>query len=89
MARQMGLGDLVELQAAKWGGAVGVVCQPITEEGAGRVLTLQSGCLQGVPATIDDVQLAGDSSEGFAQLAYNLINLGSRIIEQRLLVYRK
>jgi hypothetical protein len=39
-------------------------------------------------ASIEDVEPADENYGGFAQLAYNLIKLGSHGIEQRLIVYR-
>jgi len=53
------------------------------------VLTLRDGNLVGVSVSINDVSVAGESSAGFAQLAHGLIKLGSYVIEQRLLVYRR
>jgi len=39
-----------------------------------------------VKAAIEDAEIANASSQGFAQLAYHLIKLGSHVIEQRLIV---
>jgi hypothetical protein len=88
MPTELQLGELVAFRAGERSGTVGVVSLPITERSSGHVLTLQSGHLLGVIAEIEDVELADEASEGFARLAYNLIKLGSRVIEQRLLVYR-
>lgn len=41
----------------------------------------------GITAPIEDVERIEDEGQGFAQLAYSLIKLGSHIIEQKLLVY--
>jgi hypothetical protein len=41
-----------------------------------------------VEASLEDVKPADASSEGFAQLGYQLIKLGSHVIEQKLIVYR-
>ena len=82
------LGDLVQFPSGKLSGAVGVVSQPITADNPGHVLILQAGLLRGVTATIDDVELADEDSAGFAQLASNLIKLGSHVLEKRLIVYR-
>jgi hypothetical protein len=78
-------GDLVKLLAEDWKGFVGIVSQPITEDSAGHVLVLKEGCILGVRAFIKDVVHADRTSEGFAQLAYNLIKLGSHVIEKRLI----
>ena len=51
----------------------------------GHVLVHKDGCIFGVKASIEDVVLADISSQGFAQLAYNLIKLGSHVIEQKLI----
>ena len=82
-------GDLVLLNDEKWGGAVGVVSQPISDLSGGHVLTLRDGNLVGVSVSVNDVRVAGESSAGFAQLAYGLIKMGSHVIEQRLLVYSR
>ena len=82
------LGDLVQFPAAVLGGAVGVVSQPITADNPGHVLILHEEHLQGVPASNEDVGFANEDSAGFAQLASNLIKLGSHVLEKRLIVYR-
>jgi len=42
-----------------------------------------------MPVDLGDIMGADEASEGFAQLAYQMIRLGSAVIEQRLLVYRR
>jgi hypothetical protein len=42
------------------------------------------GHIIGVTVSADEVDLADENSQGFAQLAYNLIKLGSHVIEQTL-----
>jgi hypothetical protein len=79
------IGDLVQLTTAEWAGAVGIVTQPITSERTGHVLIHQAGCVLGVQASREDVVPADSRSQGFAQLAYNLIKLGSHVIERRLI----
>lgn len=79
------IGDLVKLTTKEWDGVVGVVTQPITQDNMGHVLVHKDGCIFGVKASIEDVVLADISSQGFAQLAYNLIKLGSHVIEQKLI----
>jgi hypothetical protein len=86
--RSANLGDLVQFPAVMWGGAVGVVSQPITAGNPGHVLMLQGEHLLGVSAWVDDVELADDESAGFAQLETNLIKRGSLVLEKRLIVYR-
>jgi hypothetical protein len=87
MTREFKVGDVVVLGTDR-AGAGGVVSQPITEDAIGHVLTLRDGRLVGIPATMEDVVSADEDSQGFTQLAYSLIKLGSHIIEQKLLLYR-
>jgi hypothetical protein len=68
---------------------VGVVTVPISDQAAGHVLTMRDGHLVGMPVDLGDIMGADEASEGFAQLAYQMIRLGSAVIEQRLLVYRR
>lgn len=84
--RSLNPGALVTLLTKDCHGLVGVVSQPITEDQPGHVLVLREGYLFGFQASAQDVMLADNRTEGFAQLAYNLIQLGSRVIEARLLV---
>jgi len=79
-------GDLVTLLAKDWNGLVGVVSQTITEDHPGHVLAYKEDCIFGVKVFIQDVTLADSGNQGFAQLAYQLIKLGSHVIEKRLLV---
>jgi hypothetical protein len=79
------MGDLVTLLAKDWNGLVGVVSQTVTEEHPGHVLVYKDGCILGVKVSIQDVILADSGDQGFAQLAYQLIKLGSHVIEKRLL----
>ncbi|MHB8933401.1 MAG: hypothetical protein ACYC6H_08050 [Bellilinea sp.] len=79
-------GDLVTLQIKDWHGLVGVVSQAITEDHPGHVLVYKDGSIFGVKVVVQDVTLADSGHQGFAQLAYQLIKLGSHVIEQRLLV---
>ncbi|MFQ5554098.1 MAG: hypothetical protein ACE5GC_01845 [Acidimicrobiia bacterium] len=88
MERELAVGDLVTLRGGEGPGAAGVVGQPITERSAGTVLTCRDGHVTGVAARLEDVDAADEDGEGFAQLAYALVKLGSHIIERRLLVYR-
>ena len=80
------MGDLVTLLVEEWKGLVGIVSQPITEDHPGHVLVHRNGCIFGVPVSLQDVIPAGQNNEGFAQLAYNLIQLGSHVIEARLIL---
>jgi hypothetical protein len=79
-------GELVKVITKPYDGLVGIVSQPIAQDQPGHVLVCKEGCIIGVQASLQDVTLADKSSEGFAQLAYNLIQLGSRVIEARLIV---
>jgi hypothetical protein len=83
--RNLKIGDLVKLTTEEWNGFVGIVTQPITEDSAGHVLVEKAGYILGIRVSIGDVLPADKSSQGFAQLAYNLIKLGSHVIEKRLI----
>jgi hypothetical protein len=83
--RSLEYGDLVKIkieEASEW---VGIVTQPITEQSPGHVLIHKDGYILGVKVTIDDVVPAEMNTQGFAQLAYNLIKLGSHVIEKKLI----
>ena len=80
-------GDLIKALIPEWVGLVGIVTKPITEERSGHVLLIKDGVIMGVDAAMDDVESADEGSEGFAQLGYQLIKLGSQVIEKKLLVY--
>ena len=84
--RSLELGDPVTLRTDGWNGLVGVVSQTIAEDQPGHVLVYRDGCIFGMQASIQDVVPADQREQGFAQLAYHLIQLGSHIIEARLLV---
>ena len=86
--KEFSAGDLVKVLKEEWAGSVGIVTQPITEETPGHVLVHKEGAILGLEASSEDVDLAGESSEGFAQLGYQLIKLGSHVIEQKLILYR-
>ncbi len=81
-------GELVILRCTGWEGEAGIVTQPISQDSPGHVLVYQDGAVSGVPVTLGEVEPAGESSQGFAQLGYQLIKLGSLVIEQKLIVYR-
>ena len=84
--KRLKTGDLVKFLKGEWAGSVGIVTQPITEQKAGHVLVHKDGAILGKDASIEDVDVAGESSEGFAQLGYQLIKLGSHVIEQKLIM---
>jgi hypothetical protein len=81
----MNIGDLVMLRVDDQERFAGIVCEPITDEKAGHVLVLKDGNLHGITTAIDDVAPADESSKGFVQIAYNLIKLGSHVIENTLI----
>jgi hypothetical protein len=85
--RNFEIGSLVKITVDEWKGYVGIVSQPISRKESGHVLLNKDGCVLGVQAHIQDVELADKSSEGFSQLAYNLIKLGSLVIEDRLILH--
>ena len=88
-SKKFEIGDLVEINSGDWSGRVGIVSQPISEQHPGHVLIHNDGCILGRNTTIDQVELVGETSEGFAQLGYFLIKLGSYVIEKKLIVYRE
>ena len=83
--KEFSLGDMVVLSTEEWRGICGVVSRPITEESKGHVLVHQDGYILGADVSADEVYLSDESTEGFAQLAYNLIKLSSRVIGQKLI----
>lgn len=78
-------GDIVRLTTGELSGLTGIVSQPITETNPGHVLIFHGGYILGVNVSMAEVTPADKSSTGYAQLAYNLIKLGSHVIEQGLL----
>jgi hypothetical protein len=87
MAKQnFQIGEMIKMVSDDWKDFSGIVSQPITEDSVGHVLLQKDGCILGVKATIKDVVHADSNCEGFAQLAYNLIKLGSHVIEDRLIL---
>jgi hypothetical protein len=81
----LNVGDIVLFASKEMVGTTGIVSKPITEEDPGHVLIIRDGYIVGVEVSIEDVTPADESTQGFAQLAYNLIKLGSHVIEKRLL----
>ena len=79
------IGDIFRLETGEWAGKIGIVSKPITIQSAGHVLVYGKGYILGVPASMNDLKPADKSSKGYAQLATNLIKLGSYVIEQGLL----
>jgi hypothetical protein len=79
------IGDMVILSVADRRDISAVVSSPIEPGRAGHVLLIKDGCLIGTNASVDDVTLVDESTQGFAQLAYKLIMLGSHVIEKTLL----
>ncbi|HAY83849.1 MAG TPA: hypothetical protein DCY42_02690 [Chloroflexi bacterium] len=86
--KSLQIGDLVTFLKADLAGKVGIVSRPILKNRTGHVLVHVDGTILGRDVSPDDVEPAGHSSEGFAQLGYLLIKLGSHVIEKKLLVYR-
>jgi hypothetical protein len=79
------LGDMVTLSVKGWEGLHGVVSRPIVEGNKGHVLVHRDAHILGVDVSTDDVNLVEERGEGFTQLAYNLIKLGSHVIEKALI----
>ena len=83
--RNLESGALVKVTGGEAGGCVGIVTQPIREGSPGHALVHKDGYIQGVKASLEQVLPAEAGDKGFAQLAYNLIKLGSHVIEKKLL----
>jgi hypothetical protein len=81
-------GDLVKILKPEWAGAVGILTPPISAQEPGHVLFHVDGSILVMDASLEDVAPADESSAGFAQLGYQLIKLGSHVIEHKLIVYR-
>ena len=79
------IGDMVVLLTDDRRGISAIVSSPIEPGRAGHVLLIKDGRLIGTNALADDVTLADENTQGFAQLAYKLIKLGSHVIEKTLL----
>ncbi len=75
------IGDLVVIKKGDRVGKVGIISNPITDQKLGHVLVHEGGSIIGMNVSFEDVDLAGETSEGFAQLGYHLIKLGSLMIE--------
>jgi len=82
-------GAMVTLRNGSRTGQAAVVSKVISEGRPGTVLILDEGSLVGLDVSLEDVDLAAEESHGFAQLAYQLIKLGSHVIEHRLIVHRR
>jgi len=82
------IGQLVKVLLKGDQDIVGIVSKPITELNPGHVLIHQEGCILGKDVSLEEIEPAGETDEGFAQLGYFLIKLGSHVIEKKLLVYR-
>jgi hypothetical protein len=79
------VGDMVVLSTSEWQGQSAVVCAPAKPGKDGHVLVLSDGFIQGVSVSVEDITLADEDALGFAQLASNLIKLGSHVIEKRII----
>ena len=81
-------GDLVVILRDEWERTAGIVTLPISKQNTGHVLLHKDGAILGIDVSMDDVERADERCEGFAQLGYQLIKLGSHVIEQKLIVHR-
>ena len=79
------VGDMVVLSTSGWQGQSAVVCAPAKPGKDGHVLLLSDGFIRGVGVSVEDITLADEDALGFAQLASNLIKLGSHVIEKRII----
>ena len=87
MASEFETGDLIAFRKGDRRGQIGVVSRPIKGDSEGHVLTVEDGALVGVMVSAQEVDAAGEGTAGYAQLAYNLNKLTSKVIEQKLLVF--
>jgi len=83
--RNIGVGDLVVFTTDEGDELDGVVSQPIDEDSSGYVLVIIDGYIRTVEASIENVAPSDQVHKGYIQLAYNLIKLGSHVIENRLI----
>jgi hypothetical protein len=79
------VGEMVVLTSGRWRGSTAIISQAIAPGSAGHALLHTDGHIIGVTAAASDVRLATKDTQGFAQLAYGLIKLGSHVIEQGLI----
>jgi acetyltransferase-like isoleucine patch superfamily enzyme len=86
MMQRFELGDLIQFRTGPHRGEVAIISNPVDAGSGGHAITLRDGCLYGVDVTMGEIVPASSASEGFAQLANNLIKLGSHVIEDRLIV---
>jgi hypothetical protein len=78
------VGDLVVLLTEEWQGISAILSKPIDKGGGGHVLIHVDDNIIGVTVSRDEIALADETTQGYAQLAYNLIKLGSIVIEKAL-----
>lgn len=79
------IGDMVVLVTGDLRGSSAIVSAPIEPGKDGHVLLIKDGCLLGISVSTADVTGIDESSQGFAQIAYKLIKLGSHVIEKTLI----
>lgn len=79
------VGDLVALTKDSWRGEKAIVSVPVDPGRTGHVLLLDDGCIQGINVSHQDLAPLDRKSEGFVQLARKLIDLGSHVIEKKLI----
>jgi hypothetical protein len=79
------VGDMVVLSTEHYQGMSAVVSQPIDAGKTGHALTHVEGHIIGVSVSADEIELADEKTQGFTQLAYNLIKLGSHVIEKTII----
>lgn len=82
------VGELVILVSGSSEPVPAIVSRAVTKSRPGEILVYDSG-LTSRSVTASDIEPAPPEASGWAQLAHSLIALGSHIIEQRLIVYRK
>ena len=79
------VGDLVALTGDNWWGEKAIVSVPVAPGRTGHVLILRDGCILGIDVSHQDLSPLDRTSEGFVQLARKLIDLGSHVIEKKLI----
>lgn len=82
---QFKIGDMIVLESGELRGWTAVISRPIEAGSIGHALLHVDGHIIGVDVSADDVRAVERGAQGFAQLAYSLIKLGSHVIEQGLI----
>lgn len=86
MTTHYDIGSLVVHHDDHGGETIGVVSRRIDSDSPGHVLIVVDDGIVGIQASVSDVADPDEDAAGFAELAYRLNTLSSKVIEQKLLV---